>query len=164
MLYAEWHSWGGKNPMRSARIIALALLAICVLVSGTAQAANPAKGTLSKSKKSVKWSGSFTLSEPVNECLGPDDPICDHFMLKVDLKDGSRVRIVLPSPDATTDIDFYVYAPNGALVANSGNLIGEPESAEFRHSARFNKKEYEVRVSPYLVVPGTTYEAMASVR
>lgn len=150
--------------MRSARILVLALAAICVLLSGTAQAATPASGTLSKSKKSVKWSGTFTLSEPVNECLGPTDPICDHFMLKIDLKDGSRVRIVLPAPSPATDIDFYVYAPNGALVASSGNLIGEAESAEFRHSARFNKKVYEVRVSPYLVPPGTTYTATASVK
>ena len=150
--------------MRSARIVTVALAAICVLVSGTAQAADPASGTLSKSKKSVKWSGTFVLSEPVNECLGPDDPICDHFMLKIDLKDGSRVRIVLPAPSPVTDIDFYVYAPNGALVASSGNFPGEAESAEFRHSARFNKKMYEVRVNPYLVPPGTSYTATASVR
>ncbi len=150
--------------MRTVRIIVLAMATLCVLVAGTAEAANPAKGTLSNKKKSLSWTGTFTLSEPLNECTGPDDPICDHFMLKIDLKDGARVRIVIPSPSAASDIDFYVYAPNGALVANSGNLIGEAESAEFRHSGRFTGKVYEVRVDPYVVPPGTSYKATATVR
>jgi hypothetical protein len=139
-----------------------------MLAMGTANAADPASGTLSKSKKSLKWSGSFTLSQPnpvTADCVGgASDPICDHFMLKVNLGDGARIRVEVPVPNGTTDFDLHVYGPTGNLVGSSANSPGENEIVEFRHSARYRNKAYEVRVVPWLVVPGTTYSGTAKVK
>ena len=153
--------------MRLVRAAAGGLILLAVLAQPAADAATPAKGTLSKKVKVVKWTGSFTLSEPdsLTGCLGgPTDPICDHFLLKIDLKDGARVRIDVPAPDAVSDIDLYVYAPTGSEVGSSANAFGTNEYVEFRHSGRFRNKVYEVRVMPWLVVPGTTYKATAKVK
>lgn len=155
--------------MRPIRVFLLALALVSVVVSGTAQSATPPGGTLSKKVKLVRWSGEFTLSEPspylTPGCIvGTEDPICDHYFLKVNLPDGARITVTLPSPDATTDLDLFVFAPTGAEVGSSGNLIGQPESVTFRHSGRFRNKPYEVQIVPFIVVPGTTYKATARVR
>ncbi|HYZ93279.1 MAG TPA: PPC domain-containing protein [Actinomycetota bacterium] len=153
--------------MKSARVFLLAAALICTVTASTAQAATPAQGTLSKKVKVVKWSGTFTLSEPnpAGNCLGgSEDPACDYFYLKVDLPDGARIRIDLPAPSATTDLDLYVHSPTGTEMGVSGNLPGQNEFIEFRHSGRFRNKPYEIRVLPYLVVPGTTYNATAKVK
>ena len=153
--------------MRMARAIAGLFVCLFTLVSSTAQAADPPSGTLSKSKRSISWSGSFTLSQPnpASGCLGGnEDPICDRFMLKINLPDGARIRIDLPSPDAVTDLDLFVYAPTGAEVGSSGEIIGEAERVEFRHSGRYRNKVYIVEVRPFIVVPGTAYKGTAKVR
>lgn len=153
--------------MRLARAAAAGLIAFSVLAQAPAEAATPASGTLSKKAKVLRWSGMFTLSEPdsLTGCLGGStDPICDHFLLKVALKDGARVRIDLPAPDAVSDLDLYVYSPTGSEVGSSANAFGTNEFVEFRHSGRFRNKVYEVRIMPWLVVPGTTYKATAKVR
>jgi hypothetical protein len=146
----------------------LAVVAVSGLLAATvpAGAATPATGTLSAKKKSLTWTGTFTLSEPVANLvtpacvLGESDPICDHFKLKIDLGDGAKVRVSIPGQQAT-DIDFTVFAPDGSEVATSGNLPGASESATFSHRARFRNRPYEVQVVPYLVAPGTTYKATA---
>ena len=151
--------------MKIVRPVVLLFTALAVLLSSTALAATPDKGTISKKKKSVSWTGTLTISIPVNDCVqGSDSPECDYFYLKVDAPDGARVRVVIPAPSAVSDIDLYVYAANGAQVANSGNIFGETEVAEWRHSARFRNKPYEVRVQAYLVPPGTAYKGTASLR
>jgi hypothetical protein len=152
-------------PVRRLAIVAIAGFGL--LAGPVVQAATPASGTLSKKSKVVRWTGTFTLSQPdsLTGCVGGStDPICDHFMLKVDLKDGSRIRIDLPAPDAVSDVDLYVYSPTGSEVGSSANAFGTNEFVEFRHSGRFNKKSYEVRIMPWLVVPGTTYKAAAKVK
>lgn len=151
--------------MKIVRPVVLVFTALAVLLSSTAHAATPESGTISKKKKSVSWSGSHTLSIPVNDCVqGSESPECDYFYLKVDMPDGARVRVVVPAPSPVSDIDVYVYAPNGAQVANSGNIFGETEVAEWRHSARFRNKPYEVRVQAYLVPPGQAYTGTASLK
>lgn len=154
--------------MRFVRACLLVISVLCLVATVPAEAASPAKGTLSKKSKKVSWTGSFTLSEPdpVGNCElgGSTDPVCDHFFLKVDLPDGARIRIDLPTPNGTTDLDLYVYSATGAEVGSSGNLIGTGEFVEFRHSGRFRNKPYEVRVVPWIVVPGTTYKATAKVK
>lgn len=153
--------------MSRLRIVALAVAALSVMVTGTAQGAEPEGGTVSKSKKAIKWTGTFVLSQPspLGDCIGgSEDPTCDYFKLKVNMPDGARVKITIPAPSAVTDLDLYVYSPAGALIGSSGNFPGEGEVVEFRHSARFRNKEYEIRVLPYLVVPGTTYTGTASVK
>ena len=153
--------------MRSIRAFLIATLLVCTVVSSVADAATPAQGTLSKKVKVVKWTGTFTLSQPnpvTADCVGgATDPICDHFMLKVDLPDGARIRVVIPLTDQPGDLDLHVYAPNGSLVGSSTEFLA-PEAVEFRHSARFRNQPYEVRVVPWLVIPGQSYAGTAEVR
>ena len=59
---------------------------------------------------------------------------------------------------------LFVHSPTGSEIGSSGNLIGQAEFVEFRHSGRFRNKPYEVRILPYLVVPGTAYKATAKVK
>lgn len=147
-----------------ALVLAAALLSTCVV---DATAATPAQATLNNKVKTVKWTGTFTLSQPnpvTGDCVGgATDPICDHFFLKVDLPDGARIRVVVPMTDEPGDLDMHVYAPNGAVLG-SGTKLQSPEVVEFRHSAKFRNQPYEVRVVPWIVVPGTTYEGTASVK
>jgi len=62
---------------------------------------------------------------------------------------------------------LFVYAPDGTKVGESATPRGR-ESVTFVHKRAFRNKPYEVRVVPYLVVPGATYQgtgrAMTSVR
>ena len=130
-----------------------------------AEAASPASGTLSKSKKTVTWNGSFTASHPwpVSGCAGtPSSPFCDYFNLKVDLGEGAKIKVSFPGQTAT-DLDLFVYSPTGALLGESGNLPGDGEAVEFTHHARYRKKAYIVEVRPFLVVPGTSYKGTAKV-
>ncbi len=153
--------------MRVMRVLMLVAALTSTIVAGTAQAADPPSGTLSKTSKSVKWTGTFVAPEPspVEGCLGgSSDPICDHYLLKVNLPEGTRIRIDLPAPSAATDLDLFVYTSTGGLVGTSGNLPGEAESIEFRHSKRYTNKPYEVLIRPWIVVPGTSYAATAKVR
>lgn len=153
--------------MKRARLLVTVVTLVSVLTTGIAEAATPASGTLSKKVRTLKWTGSFTLSEPTPQggcVLEADDPICDHFMLKVDLPDGSRIRVELPAPNLATDLDLEVYSADGAEVGSSGNLPGSGEAVEFRHRGRLRNKPYEVRIVPYLVAPGTTYKATAKAK
>ncbi len=152
--------------MRPVRVLMLVLALAGTILSGTAQAAEPASGTLSKKVKVIKWTGSFTAPQPwpTDGCAGgSSDPICDHFLLKVNLPEGARVKVVVPGVNAATDLDLFVYAPTGGLIGTSGNLPGEAESVEFKHLARYRNKSYEVLIRPWLVVPGTSYSATAKV-
>src|SRR5688572_2571154 len=77
-----------------------------------AGAATPPGGTVSAKKKSLSWTGSFVLSDPspIDGCAGEDSsPICDRFLLKVDLGEGAKVKVVIPG-QAATDIDLFVWA------------------------------------------------------
>ena len=78
--------------------------------------------------------------------------------------EGATVRIVLPLPNPAMDIDLYVYNPRGVQVAESTGFIAENEALTFVHKAQFRNKAYDVTVVPYIVPPGTSYKATASVR
>jgi hypothetical protein len=149
---------------RLAKLLAVGGLAAVLVTAVPAEAAKPTSATLSKTKKAVSWTGSFTLSDPspIDGCVGgTDSPICDHFALKVDLGEGAKIKIAIPGQSAT-DIDLYVYTPNGILLGSSGNLPGEGESVEFTHRARYRKQSYVIEVKPYAVVPGTSYKGTAT--
>jgi hypothetical protein len=148
--------------MKPLRLIAVALALVSTLVATTAQAADPPGGTVSKSKRSVSWTGTFDAPVTELRCEGPD--LCDHFALKVNFGDGTRVTVSIPAVSPATDIDFFVYDPKGVEVASSGNFPGEAEVATFTHKAKYRNKPYDVAVVPYLVIPGTTYKANARVR
>jgi hypothetical protein len=143
---------------------AAALLGLAT-VHVPAGAATPPGATLSKKKKTVSWTGSFVLSDPspIDGCVGEDSsPICDRFLLKVDLGEGAKVKVSFPGQTAT-DIDLYVWAPGRVLVGSSGNFLNEGESVEFTHKARYRNKAYTVELKPYIVVPTTSYKATATV-
>jgi hypothetical protein len=143
------------------RPLIAAVAAGVLLASVPAQAATPGSGTLSKAGQKLSWTGSFIVSTLEARCDVVD--VCDHFTLKVNMGEGARVRVVLPAPNPATDLDFSIYDSRGIEVAHSGNFPGENEAATFIHKARFRNKAYDIAVIPYLVVPGTTYKATASV-
>jgi hypothetical protein len=58
---------------------------------------------------------------------------------------------------------MHVYSPAGTLIGTSAKLQ-ESKYVDFRHSGRFRNRPYEVRVVPWLVVPGTTYRETARVK
>jgi hypothetical protein len=143
------------------RLLTGALTAALLTVSGTALAATPKGGTLSKPNQSISWTGTFNASTAELHCTDPD--LCDHFLLKLNMGEGARVHVGLPAPSPVTDLDLYVYDPNGDEVASSGNLIGSGEGVTFTHKAKFRNKAYDVVIEPYTVLPGTTYKAAANV-
>lgn len=161
--------------MRAWRVLAVGVVALGLWSQPAAQAASPESGSISKSKRSVSWSGGpIYLSQPslAGDCLGgSSDPTCDYFALTItNLGEGAKVQVKVTTARPNTDdgvngvqgddYDLFVYAPNGALVAESANPRGN-ETAEFRHRKQYNGKPYEVRITPWLVVPGSTYKGTA---
>lgn len=161
--------------MRRARWLIIGVVGLGLLAQAPAQAAAPASGTITKSKRSVAWNGGpFTLSEPIpdSDCEigGSTDPICDHFTLTIKLGDGAKIEVAIktaaPNPSGGVepaqgdDYDLFVYAPSGALVGKSNTEVGN-EKLQFKHRAQWNGKPYEVRVNPWGVRPGSTYKGTA---
>jgi hypothetical protein len=160
--------------MRIGRAAVLAIL-LTALIQPWADAASPRSGTLLRSNPAVTWSGGpFWLSEPnyVNAtCVaGARDPLCDHYSLTVNLSDGARILVSVTTAAANpndgiqpfdgNDYDFYVYSPEGVLLAYAANTQGN-EKVIFTHRARFKGRPYEIRVHPWFVRPGSTYKGTA---
>jgi hypothetical protein len=167
---------GGKSMRRLTHVLIAAAAAAALLVSATAQAAAPAGGTLSKSKRSLTWNGGpFTTSYPISSaapCLnGASDTMCDHFLLKVNMGQGARIKVsIVPSTSGLevlqvvagpNDYDMYLFDPQGNQVGESAGSTGR-ETITFTHKAKFRNKAYEVRVIPFLLVPGATYKGTAT--
>jgi hypothetical protein len=156
-----------------AAVVCAALTAM--LATGVAQAAAPGIGTLSKAKRSVTWNGGpYVVSYPTSnvECVnGSSDSMCDHFMLKVNMGQGAKIKVaIVPSSSGLeilqilagpNDYDLYVYGPDGNKVGESAGSTGR-ESVTFKHKASFRNKAYEVRVVPFLMIPGATYKGTAT--
>jgi hypothetical protein len=161
--------------LKLIRVLVAAGLASVLLATASAQAASPPSGTLSKSKRTVSWTGGpFNVSYPitsVSPCLGPTDPMCDHFLLKVNMGQGARIKVsiigsnsgleVLQVVAGPNDYDLYVYDPDGNVVGSSAGPTSH-ESVTFTHKARFRNRPYEVRVIPFLLVPPSTYKGTAT--
>jgi len=164
------------------RVAIATAAAAAVFGAAPAHAASPDNGTISKSKRTIKWTGGpYAVSYPTTdvECPGgKTDPVCDHFFLKVDMGDGAVIKVTIAGSTSgleflqsiaagPNDFDLFVYAPDGTKVGESATPRGR-ESVTFVHKRAFRNKPYEVRVVPYLVVPGATYQgtvrAMTSVR
>ncbi len=156
--------------MRTLRAFVIGIIALGMFAPH-AHAANPSSGTITKSKRSISWAGGpIYLSQPnpvASDCLlGSDDPTCDYFALTVKLGEGARVQVKVTTARANTDdgvngvqgddYDLFVYAPNGALVAESANPRGN-ETLEFKHRKANSGRPYEIRITPWLVLPGSTY-------
>ena len=142
--------------MKKLLKVALTAVAVAGLASGSALAApKPAKATLDAAHPKVAWTGAPGNVNPV-ECTGP--LACEHFALKIVPVAGQNVKVLLDVP-ANMDFDLYVYAPNGILAGESGNLPGEDEAVLLKAP---KPGVYDVVVQPYLVVPGTAYKATAA--
>lgn len=148
--------------MHFARVpIVITCLFFMACFSGTAGAAEPASATVSK-QQDVTWTGGpFVAPNPVG-CANELDPSCDHFFLEVDARNGTHVAVAITTEDpAGNDFDLAVYAYDGTLLANSTTATGS-ESLVFEHLEAYGGP-YEVRVQPWLVTPGTSYEGAAMV-
>jgi hypothetical protein len=137
-------------------------LAIAALFTATAYAAEPGSGTVSKGKRTANWTGGpFTASVP-NQlgCIGPSDPTCDAFALTVDVRPGSRFAVAITTAAVDDDYDLYVYYPDGTEAGRSANSGGN-ESVVIEHTTLHGSGPYAVRVLPFSVAIGSTYDGVA---
>jgi hypothetical protein len=139
----------------------LSLLAI-LFISTNAYAAQPSSGTVAPPNIGAFWTGGpYTLGVP-NQlgCLGPSDPTCDAFSLQVNLTLGYRFVVAIASEIEGDDYDLYVYYPDGTEAGRSANTGGN-ESVVIRHTDAHGTGPYQVRVLPFSVTSGSTYEGVA---
>jgi hypothetical protein len=127
-------------------------------IAGDARAAEPGGGTLGGPNDEVTWSGAFLASNPV-VCATSSDPLCDHFLLTIDSASIKRVLIAIAPGEGfeADDYDLYVYDDQGVLVASQADADGYEAVVIENGGAAF----YEVRVQPWLVTPGSTYNGVA---
>jgi len=164
-----------------------AVAVITILIAGPASASAPNRGTITKSRRSSKWSGGpFYVSDPAPDPLDSligiavyapschSDSMCDHYSLKVTLGDKAQLQIKIttarPNPPGAfagidslqpvtgDDYDVYVYDPSGALITGTkGATEKGNETVTFTHRKKFNGRAYDVAVRPWMVAPGSTY-------
>ena len=75
-----------------------------------------------------------------------------------------RVDITLNASDPRDDFDVFLYGPDGEEVDSSTNGGTPPEVVSIAGSDLVDGATYEVRVLPWLVRPGSTYNAVARMR
>jgi len=104
---------------RPFAVLVAAVAAMCVLVLPV-RASTPNGGTISKAKRSLKWTGgpfyaSDPAPDPVSSFLGlgiyayspscHTDNLCDHFSVRMSLGDNAKVQIKIttahPNPPGT---------------------------------------------------------------
>jgi hypothetical protein len=161
--------------------VAAALLAALSLTL-PAEAATPASGTITRSARSLKWTGSPpALESPFPDPLvllvdqdchsDPTNFTCDHFALKITLREAAKIQIKITDPASNPpggtapvngdDWDLYVYDPGGRLIGSSHGETAK-ETVTFVHHKQFNGKAYDVSVRPWLVRPGSSYTGTAA--
>lgn len=151
------------GPPRARRALpllgAVTLVVLAVATPGSlAVAAAPSEGTISKPKDEVTWSGSFVASNAV-QCLGPDDPSCDHFILRVESNAVKRVSVSIAPAEGFEDDDYDLF-----IYDDQGNYIGSETSGDGYETVVFEHTGaafYEIRVQPWLVDPGSSYNGVA---
>lgn len=144
---------------RSLRTLAIAALSFAATA---AWAAEPGTDTVGKGKRTATWMGGpYTVGVP-NQlgCLGTSDPACDAFALNVDLKPGSRFAVGIATEIEGDDYDLYVYYPNGTEAGRSATASGN-EAVVIEHSLLHGTGPYQVRVLPFDVASGSTYQGIA---
>jgi choice-of-anchor B domain-containing protein len=111
-------------------VVAALVLIVGGVIAVGAGAADPSSGAVSTDKPMIAWQGQHYdvgQTKLADACLAPDDSICDHFELTVDIdpshwetaKGGVEVNIAWE--DETDDFDLWVYDEEGALVGDSAN-------------------------------------------
>lgn len=144
-------------------LISLSILAMAVtLTAPAADAAQPSSGTVAPPNVSASWTGGpYTVGVP-NQlgCLTPSDPTCDAFALTVNLTLGYRFVVAIKSEIEGDDYDLYVYYPDGTEAGRSANAGGN-ESVVIEHTNLHGSGPYQVRVLPFTVTSGSTYQGIA---
>jgi hypothetical protein len=135
---------------------ALLLMTAGAAVTAPAEAATPAAGTVGGKHKATTWTGTATASNP-GACAGAADPTCDHYALNVDVRANQDVTIGIVGAEGD-DWDLFVYGPDGSQVASSAT----PSSSESVVIDGQPAGTYEVRVQPFTVTPGATYDGRAT--
>jgi hypothetical protein len=154
---------GTRQPGLRARILVLAGILVGAFLSATspAFAADPPSGTLTKTKE-VTWTGGpFTGSNPA-VCAGPSDPSCDHFHLTIDssVAAGDGILVAIDGANESDDYDLFVFYPDGSLAGSKATSSGD-EAVVVEHRTDKGTGPYEIRVQPFLVTPGSTYQGLA---
>lgn len=138
--------------------------ALCVLC-GSAQAADPASGTLSEASPELSYSsGPFVVSNPSGTatgeaiCAEPAQP-CDDYSLTVELPAGfaaahpnAEIKVSVAWDVASDDLDAYMYNAEGALVQSSASSAN-PEVMVF--PAADGSSQYTIRIVPFLASGST---------
>ena len=162
------------------RTILIGMLAgavVAALLPIGAQAATPGSGTLSKKSASVSWTGgpfAAPFADPCTEekatcdTVGTSCPVpgsCESFFLKVDADPLWRVNVVIKTEHMTRDnYNFAVFTSDGQRIGQSISRWGY-ESLDFEHRPSSGRiVTYEIRVSAPAIVPGSSYDGMASLR
>jgi hypothetical protein len=122
-----------------------------------AEAATPPAGSLGGKSKAVSWTGTATASNPA-ACVGPADPTCDHYALTLNVRANQDVSVGIVGAEGD-DWDLFVYGPDGSQVASSAT----PSSSESVVIDGQPAGTYEVRVQPFTVTPGASYDGRAAV-
>lgn len=138
----------------------LVLAFVCLATA--AQAAQPSSGTVAPPNVSARWSGGpYTVGVP-NQlgCLTPGNPTCDAFAVTVNLNLNYRFVVAITGEIEGDDYDLYVYYPDGIEAGRSANAGGN-ESVVIKHTNLHGTGPYQVRVLPYAVTAGSTYQGIA---
>jgi hypothetical protein len=151
----------GSRTRRYYRWIPLLALTALVL-PGIGASAVPNAGTVSPLTPTARWSGGpFFTSNPAG-CLPVIDPSCDSYALTISppATGNSTVDIVVSTANgADDDFDVFVYSPSGARVGSSTNGGTPPEKVTLDNPVAGT---YTVQVQAWLVNPGATYNAVAT--
>jgi hypothetical protein len=143
------------------KLLCAALMAAATLVVASANAANPAGGTVSGGATTTAWTGGPFLTSnpnPAGICLD-GDPACDSYKLTIQPPGGGfNVQIGITPSSAGDDYDLYVENPAGTRVASSASS-GGTESVILTNPAAGT---YTVRVLAWAVLPGGTYNGKAT--
>lgn len=138
------------------------LVVVALLIATAGQAAQPGSGTVAPPNTGANWTGGpYTVGVP-NQlgCLTASNPTCDAFALTVNLTLGYRFVVGIQSEIEGDDYDLYVYYPDGTEAGRSANA-GANESVVIQHTNLHGSGPYQVRVLPFTVTSGSTYQGVA---
>ncbi len=142
--------------MSNFHLVKAAVLSALIVSATTLAAATPSSGTVDNHNE-LTWSGKPLASNPV-ACATATDPSCDHFTLTI--ASGVKRVLVAIAPAAGfdgDDYDLFVYDNSGTQVASSATSSAR-ESVVFENTGA---PSYEVRVQPWTVSPGSSYNGVA---
>ncbi|HEX6899796.1 MAG TPA: zinc-dependent metalloprotease family protein [Thermoanaerobaculia bacterium] len=149
--------------MHYRRMFVYFLSAAALSAATAAHAAQPNSGTVAPPNISAQWTGGpYTVGVPSPVgCVSPSNPACDAFSLTVNLpSSGYRFSVAIQGEIEGDDYDLYVYYPDGTEAGNSATS-GGTETVVIEHTHAHGTGPYQVRVLPWSVTSGSTYQGVA---